>query len=69
MSTYRCAQIKVDGLREHLEPVKQRLSDAIQADRKPNEVEVTIAETPQHNWGFGEVRGTKSASSTRWTSR
>ena len=112
------AQIKVYGLREHLEPVKQRLSDAIhscvvdalrfppdkrahrffhmdagdfyfpasssekytiieismfegrsietkkqlirllfdrvchQADRKPNEVEVTITETPKHNWGF-----------------
>ena len=27
---YRCvAQIKIYGLREHLEPVKQRLSDAI----------------------------------------
>ena len=112
------AQIKVYGLREHLEPVKQRLSDAIhscvvealrfpadkrahrffhmeegdfyfpasasemytifeismfegrsidakkqlirllfdrvcdQADRKPNEIEVTITETPKHNWGF-----------------
>ena len=23
-----------------------------QADRKPNEVEVTINETPRHNWGF-----------------
>ena len=112
------AQIKVYGLREHLEPVKQRISDAIhscvvealrfpvdkrahrffhmdagdfyfpasasekytiieismfegrsietkkqlirllfdracqQADRKPNEVEVTITETPKHNWGF-----------------
>ena len=23
-----------------------------QADRKPNEVEVTITETPKHNWGF-----------------
>ena len=111
-------QIKVYGLREHLEPVKERLSDAIhssvvealhfppdkrahrffhmergdfyfpasasekytiveismfegrsteakkhlirllfervcsQADRKPNEVEVTITETPKHNWGF-----------------
>ena len=22
------------------------------ADRKPNEVEVTITETPKHNWGF-----------------
>ena len=112
------AQIKVYGRREHLEPVKQRLSDAIhscvvealrfpvdkrahrffhmeagdfyfpasasekytiieismfegrsvetkkqlirllfdrvcqQADRKPNEIEVTITETPKHNWGF-----------------
>jgi len=23
-----------------------------QADRRPNEVEVTITETPKHNWGF-----------------
>jgi 4-oxalocrotonate tautomerase family enzyme len=23
-----------------------------QADRKPNEVEVTITEPPKHNWGF-----------------
>jgi 4-oxalocrotonate tautomerase family enzyme len=112
------AQVKVYGLREHLEPVKAQLSDAIhsclvdalkfpaekrahrffhmevgdfyfpasasekytiieismfegrsaeakkqlirllfervcgQADRKPNEVEVTITETPKHNWGF-----------------
>jgi phenylpyruvate tautomerase PptA (4-oxalocrotonate tautomerase family) len=112
------AQIKVYGLREHLEPVKRQLSDAIHscvvdalqfpmdkrahrffhmeasdfyfpvsaserytiieismfegrstdtkkqlirllfdrvcrlADRKPNEVEVTISETPKHNWGF-----------------
>jgi 4-oxalocrotonate tautomerase family enzyme len=111
-------QIKVYGLRERLEPVKERLSDAIhscvvdalkfppdkrahrffhmersdfyfpasasdkytiieismfegrsvetkkhlirllfervctQADRKPNEVEVTITETPKQNWGF-----------------
>jgi len=112
------AQIKIYGLREHLEPVRRRLSDAIhscvvealkfpedkrahrffhmerddfyfpasasekytiievsmfegrstetkkhlirllfervcsQADRQPNEVEVTITETPRHNWGF-----------------
>jgi len=112
------AQVKVYGLREHLEPVKQALSDAIhscvvealkfplnkrahrffhmergdfffpasasekytiveismfegrsvetkkhlirllfervcsEADRKPNEIEVTITETPKHNWGF-----------------
>ena len=112
------AQVKVYGLREHLEPVKERLSDAIhscvvealrfppekrahrffhmeagdfyfpasasvkytiieismfegrstetkkhlirllfervcsQAERQPNEVEVTITETPKHNWGF-----------------
>jgi len=111
-------QIKVYGLREHLQPAKERLSDAIhscvvdalkfppdkrahrffhmergdfyfpasasdkytiieismfegrsvetkkrlirllfervcaKADRKPNEVEVTITETPKHNWGF-----------------
>ena len=111
-------QIKVYGLREHLQPVKERLSDALhscvvdalkfppdkrahrffhmergdfyfpasasdkytiieismfegrsvetkkrlirllfervcaKADRKPNEVEVTITETPKHNWGF-----------------
>lgn len=112
------AQIKVYGRREHLEPVKQRLSDAIhscvvealrfppgkrahrffpmeegdfyfpdsasakytiieismfegrsidtkkqlirllfervchQADRDESDVEVTITETPKHNWGF-----------------
>ena len=112
------AQIKIYGLREHLEPVRQQLSDAIHScvvdalqfpqdkrahrffhmeegdfyypasaspkytiieismfegrstdtkkqlirllfervcravDRKPNEVEVTITETPKHNWGF-----------------
>jgi len=112
------AQVKVYGLREHLEPVKQALSDAIhscvvealrfppdkrahrffhmdagdfyfpasasakytiieismfegrtvetkkqlirllfervgaRADRLPNEIEVTITETPKHNWGF-----------------
>lgn len=112
------AQIKVYGIREHLNPVKERLSEAIhscvvealefprnkraqrffpmnpedfyfpasatarytiieismfegrsieakkrlirllferlcaQCDRLPNEVEVTITETPRHNWGF-----------------
>ena len=28
-----------------------------QADRLPNEVEVTISETPRHNWGFRGVPG------------
>jgi phenylpyruvate tautomerase PptA (4-oxalocrotonate tautomerase family) len=112
------AQIKVYGIREHLNPVKEKLSEAIhscvvealefprnkraqrffpmnledlyfpasatarytiieismfegrsieakkrlirllfervcaQCDRLPNEVEVTITETPRHNWGF-----------------
>lgn len=116
-------QVKVYGLREHLEPVKARLSDAIHscvvealkfpadkrahrffhmergdfyypasasekytlieismfegravetkktlirllfervcgvADRKPNEVEITITETPKHNWGFRGMPG------------
>ena len=116
-------QIKVYGLRDHLEPVRERLSDAIHscvvealkfppekrahrffhmekgdfyfpasasekytiievsmfegrstetkkklirlifervcpaADRKPNEVEVTITETPMHNWGFRGMPG------------
>jgi len=28
-----------------------------QADRLPNEVEVTISETPKHNWGFRGLPG------------
>ena len=117
------SQIKIYGLREHLEPVRARLSDAIHscvvdalkfppekrahrffhmeradfyypasasekytiieismfegrsmetkknlirlifervcggADRKPNEVEVTITETPKCNWGFRGMPG------------
>ncbi len=117
------AQIKIYGLREHLDPVKARLSDAIHScvvealqfpvgkkahrffplepadfyfpdsasprytiieismfegravetkkalirllferigarcDRKPNEIEVTITETPRHNWGFRGLPG------------
>jgi phenylpyruvate tautomerase PptA (4-oxalocrotonate tautomerase family) len=27
------------------------------ADRKPNEIEVTITETPKHNWGFRGMPG------------
>jgi phenylpyruvate tautomerase PptA (4-oxalocrotonate tautomerase family) len=116
-------QIKIYGLREHLEPVKARMSDAIHAcvvealkfpedkrahrffhmergdfyypasasdkytiieismfegrsvdtkkqlirmlfqrlcadtNRKPNEVEITITETPRHNWGFRGLPG------------
>jgi phenylpyruvate tautomerase PptA (4-oxalocrotonate tautomerase family) len=112
------SQIKIYGLREHLDPLKSRLSDTIhscvvdalqfpadkrahrffsmeqsdfyypnsasakytiieismfegrsieakknlirllfdrigqQCDRLPNEIEVTITETPRHNWGF-----------------
>ena len=26
-------------------------------DRKPNEIEVTITETPRHNWGFRGLPG------------
>ena len=117
------AQIKIYGLRQHLDPVKNRLSDAIhscvvealqfppdkrahrffpmedgdfyfprsasprytiieismfegrsvearkalirllfervgsQCDRLPNEIEVTITETPRHNWGFRGLPG------------
>ncbi len=117
------AQIKIYGLREHLNPVKARLSDVIHScvvdalqfppdkrahrffpmdaedfyfpasatprytiieismfegrsvdakkqlirllferigarlERKPNEVEVTITETPRHNWGFRGLPG------------
>ncbi len=117
------AQIKIYGIREHLEPIKARLSDAIHScvvdalqfprdkrahrffhmdsadfyfpasaspkytiieismfegrtvetrkalirllfervgslcDRRPNEIEVTIAETPKHNWGFRGLPG------------
>ena len=112
------AQIKIYGLREHLGPVRERVSDAIHScvvdalkfppdkrahrfflmdaedfcfpasasprytiieismfegravetkkqlirllfervgnlcDRRPNEIEITITETPRHNWGF-----------------
>lgn len=112
------SQIKIYGLREHLDPIKSRLSDTIhscvvdalqfpadkrahrffplepedfyypssaspkytiieismfegravetkknlirllfervgaQCDRQPNEIEITITETPRHNWGF-----------------
>lgn len=117
------AQVKVYGLREHLDPVKAVLSDAIHScvvdalqfppekrahrffpmepgdfyfpasasprytiieismfegrtietrkalirllftriaqkcDRAPNEIEVTITETPRHNWGFRGLPG------------
>ncbi len=117
------AQIKIYGIREHLEPIKAKLSDAIhscvvdalqfprdkrahrffsmdssdfyypasatarytivqismfegrsvdtkkslirllfdriaaQCDRLPNEIEVTITETPKHNWGFRGLPG------------
>ena len=117
------AQIKIYGIREHLEPARAKLSDAIhscvvdalefpptkrahrffhmsandfyfpttatarytiveismfegrsvetkkrlirllfericgQADRLPHEVEVTITETPRHNWGFRGLPG------------
>lgn len=116
-------QVKIYGLREHLEPVKARMSDAIHAcvvealkfpqdkrahrffhmergdffypasasekytlieismfegrsvetkkqlirllfqhvgaaaDRLPNEIEITITETPKHNWGFRGLPG------------
>lgn len=117
------SQVKIYGLREHLDPVKKVLSDVIHScvvdalqfppdkrahrffpmapedfyfpasasprytiieismfegravdtkkalirllfarigercDRKPNEVEVTITETPRHNWGFRGLPG------------
>jgi phenylpyruvate tautomerase PptA (4-oxalocrotonate tautomerase family) len=117
------SQVKVYGLREHLDPIKKALSDAIHScvvdalqfppdkrahrffpmeaedfyypgsasarytiieismfegrevetrknlirllfarigqrcDRKPNEIEVTITETPRHNWGFRGLPG------------
>ena len=117
------AQIKIFGLREHLDPIKSRLSDVIHAcvvealefprdkrahrffpmaaedftwpasasarytiieislfegreiatkkrlirllfericgelDRRPNEVEITLTETPRHNWGFRGLPG------------
>jgi phenylpyruvate tautomerase PptA (4-oxalocrotonate tautomerase family) len=28
-----------------------------QCDRKPNEIEVTLTETPRHNWGFRGLPG------------
>jgi phenylpyruvate tautomerase PptA (4-oxalocrotonate tautomerase family) len=117
------AQIKIYGLKEHIDPIKSRLSDAIhscvvealqfppdkrahrffameredfyypasasprytiieismfegrsveakkalirllfervggQCDRLPNEIEVTITETPRYNWGFRGMPG------------
>lgn len=117
------AQIKIYGLREHLNPIKAKLSDAIHScvvealqfpvnkrahrffpmesadfhypasasprytiieismfegrsveakkalirlifervgrhcDRLPNEIEITITETPKHNWGFRGLPG------------
>lgn len=117
------AQIKIYGLREHLEPVRARMSDVIHScvvealkfppdkrahrfflmddadfyypasasarytiieismfegraietkkqlirllfervgglcDRRPNEIEITITETPRHSWGFRGVPG------------
>jgi phenylpyruvate tautomerase PptA (4-oxalocrotonate tautomerase family) len=117
------SQIKIYGLREHLDAIKSRLSDAIhscvvealqfpedkrahrffamekedfyyprsasakytiieismfegravetkkqlirllfdrigaQCDRQPNEIEITITETPRHNWGFRGMPG------------
>lgn len=117
------SQVKIYGLREHLDPVKKLLSDVIHScvvdalqfppdkrahrffpmaaedfhfpasasprytlieismfegrtvetrknlirllfariaercDRKPNEIEVTITETPRHNWGFRGLPG------------
>lgn len=117
------SQVKIYGLREHLDPVKKVLSDVIHScvvnalqfppdkrahrffpmapedfyfpasasprytiieismfegravdtkkalirllfarigercDRKPNEIEVTITETPRHNWGFRGLPG------------
>lgn len=117
------SQVKIYGIREHLDPIKKVLSDAIHScvvealqfpqdkrahrffpmaaedfyfpasasprytiieismfegravetrknlirllftrvgelcDRKPNEIEVTITETPRHNWGFRGLPG------------
>lgn len=117
------AQVKIYGMREHLDPVKKLMSDVIHScvvdalqfppdkrahrffplapedfyfpasasprytiieismfegrgietrkhlirllfarigercDRKPNEIEVTITETPRHNWGFRGLPG------------
>jgi phenylpyruvate tautomerase PptA (4-oxalocrotonate tautomerase family) len=117
------SQIKIYGLREHLDPIKAALSDAIHScvvetlsfpqdkrahrffpmdpadfyypasasprytiieismfegravqtkkaliralferigqscDRRPNEIEITITETPRHNWGFRGLPG------------
>ncbi len=116
-------QVKIYGMREHLDPVKRAMSDAVHScivealqfppdkrahrffpmdaedfhfpasasprytiieismfegraietrknlirllftrigeacDRKPNEIEVTITETPRHNWGFRGLPG------------
>lgn len=121
------AQIKIYGLRQHLDPIKSRLSDVIhscvvdalqlpldkrahrffpmedadlyypasasprytiieismfegrsiearkalirllfervgrQCDRLPSEIEVTITETPRHNWGFRGLPGDEVA--------
>ena len=79
------AQIKIYGLKQHLNPMKAQLSDVIHAcvvkalafppdkrahrffplevedfyypsDRSPADLEITMTETPRHNWGFrGQV--------------
>jgi rRNA-processing protein FCF1 len=69
------SQIKIFGLREQLDPIKQQLSDVIHscvvealqypADKRaqkecgiaPQDLEITIFETPKHNWGFRGLPG------------
>jgi hypothetical protein len=81
------AQIKVYGVKEHLDPVKARLSDVIhscvvdalsfprdkrahrffplEAEEAPTDLEVTISETPKHNWVFVVNLETKWPSTTK----
>jgi phenylpyruvate tautomerase PptA (4-oxalocrotonate tautomerase family) len=40
----------VDTKKDLIRLLFQRIGE--QCDRKPNEIEVTITETPRHNWGF-----------------
>ncbi len=47
------AQVKVYGRREHLDARRDSISNAIhECGITPQDVEITIFETPQYNWGI-----------------
>ena len=45
----------VDTKKALIRALFERIS--AQCDRKPNEIEITITETPRHNWGFRGLPG------------